>query len=99
LVVGLDSGELRILSAGGQTLVPAFTPALLDKVEQIRLVAIDAPEIAAALAAVRADIEEGDLGAAAEKGAVLAATVAGEPTLATLTGELYALLVQAAELK
>jgi hypothetical protein len=93
LVVGLETGELRLLASKGKTLVPAFNQALLDKVEQIRLAADNAAPIADALSALNLAIGSGNLVQAALDAELLAAAVAGQQPLTVLVAELGSLLV------
>jgi hypothetical protein len=93
LVVGLETGELRLLVSRGKTPVAAFNEALLDKVEQIRL-ADEALHFSDALSALSLAIESGNLVQAALDAEVLAAEVGGQLPLAVVVDELLAILVQ-----
>jgi hypothetical protein len=93
LVVGLETGELRLLASKGKTPVAAFNQALLDKVEQSRL-ADEALQFSDALSALSLAIGSGNLGQAALDAELLAAEVGGQLPLAVLVAELLAILVQ-----
>lgn len=89
LIVGNAAGEVRLVSSHGSEFVSAFGGALLDKVSQIDQMA---PELAEPLAAISAAIEQGDLKDAGKLVKDLESGLLPGTELATVVGELAALL-------